>query len=108
MNALKKLLGICEHKWELYSFAVIRSYSREENYDALNFTAQIMCKNCGEHKNLKSEYFDENSISPSYHSLSRRSYWPNISDCQDALMKTPNAKIAFESFNIKSKKEYNI
>ena len=108
IKKLKKLLGICEHNWIIYGFTTTRVCDGAPKYEALQFKARIMCENCGKYKLLKSKYFDKISISSHYRLLSGTVYWINADDCEEALIKTPNAKIVWEHFNIKCKKKYNI
>ena len=107
IKKLKKLLGICEHRWIIAAFSNTRLCDGGL-WDALQFTARIMCENCGKYKLLKSKYFDKISISSHYRLLSGTVYWINADDCEEALIKTSNANIVWESFNIKCKKKYNI
>jgi hypothetical protein len=107
IKKLKKLLGICEHRWIIAASSNTRLCDRGR-WDALQFTVKIICENCGTHKRVESEYFDAISISSHANSLSGTKYWINADDCEEALIKTSNANIVWESFNIKCKKKYNI
>jgi len=108
IKKLKKLLGICEHKWILASCNTIGRCDERDRYDAMQFTVKIICENCGTHEEIESEYFNKNSISPNYRSLERTTYWINPDDCKEELLKTVNAQIVAYSFYIKCKKKYNV
>jgi len=108
IKKIKKLLGICEHKWVLASCSTTRACGKRDRYDALQFRVQIMCENCGKHKSLESEYFDKCSISPNCRSLKGTTYWISRDDCEEELLKTVNAQIVAYSFYIKCKKKYNV
>jgi len=108
IKKLKKLLGICEHKWILVSCNTTKTCDERGRYDALQLKVKIICENCGTHKMVKSEYFDKCSISPNYYSLKGTTYWINSDDCNEELLKTVNAQIVAHSFYIKCKKKYGI
>jgi hypothetical protein len=108
IKKLKKLLGICEHKWILVSNGIIRTHDERNRYYALQFMVKIICENCGTHKVVESEYFDKCSISPNARCLEGQHYWINRDDCKAALLKTVNAKIVLTSFAIKCKNKYGI
>jgi len=107
IKKIKKLLGICEHKWEVCKYGYI-PHSCDNKHNALQFVVDIICDNCGEHKALKSQIFDESSIADYYYNLKRKSYWDTASACSEALMKTVNAEIVWTSFGIKCKNKYGI
>jgi hypothetical protein len=108
IKKIKKLLGICEHSWTLVNCSTTILWYERDRYDALQFTVQIICENCGTHKMVESEYFDKCSISPNYRSLEGTSHWINPDDCKEVLIKTVNAKIVWTSCAIKCKNKYGI
>jgi hypothetical protein len=61
-NGLKKLFRMCEHKWAVYKIGDEIPISKEQMYDAMQFTVKIMCKNCGKYDTIESEYFDEDAL----------------------------------------------
>jgi hypothetical protein len=107
IKKIKKLLGICEHNWAVCSYGLI-PHSCSNKHNALQFVVDIICDNCGEHKVLESQIFDESSIADDYDDLKRKDYWHTASACTEALLKGHNAKIVWISFAIKCKKKYNI
>ncbi len=107
IKKLKKLLGICEHKWEVCKYGYI-PHSRDNKHNALQFVVDIICENCGEHKALKSQIFDKSSIEDTYFDLKRKSYWDTASACLEALLKEVNAEIVWTSFSIKCDNKYGI
>jgi len=107
IKKLKKLLGICEHRWIIAECNNTR-LCHGGRWDGLQFTVKIICENCGTHKRVESEYFDEISISSDSDYLSGTKYWINANDCEEALIKKSNAKIVWNSFAIKCKKKYNV
>jgi hypothetical protein len=108
IKKIKKLLGICEHKWVLASCSTIGTCDGRDRYDALQFQVKIICENCGKHEVFESDYFDKCSISTNYRSLKGTVYWINADDCKADLLSTVNAKIVWKSFAIKCKNKYEL
>jgi len=108
IKKLKKLLGICEHKWEVCSYSTRPQSDKIKGYVALRFGVDIICQNCGKHKIFKSDYFNKSGISNNVKYLSQYYNWNTMESCEDALMKTHNAKIVLTSFAIKCKNKYGI
>mgnify|MGYP007004425740 CR=1 FL=1 len=111
MNRIKKFFGICEHDWILVYIkrtSYFDTYGSSKHYDSLSFTANIICKKCGRHRSICSDFFDKSSISSSMLGCIGTTYWYSMDDCREALLRHPNAQIVKKSFVIKLNKKYNL
>ena len=108
IKKLKKLLGICEHKWEVCSYSTRPQSDKIKGYVALRFGVDIICQNCGKHKIFKSDYFNKSQILNNPIFLIKNDSWNTDYACAEALLKEVNAKIVWTSFAIKCKNKYGI
>jgi hypothetical protein len=108
MNRIKKLFGICEHKFTHYSIGRVCDYSINGVYEAMHFEFKFTCHNCLKVVIEESIIFSRNDISDDFFHLSKTEYWNNPTDCLDALTHSMHGKLVKSKFYKKLNKKYNL